>query len=107
LLSIAGGAVATSTTLRRRWTVAGDVRHHLIDPRTGLPSTSDVELITVVAGQAWLAEALATASLIRGSERMFDLVDNQTHALAVTDDGHLHTTAGLRPFLVTMSGRVA
>ena len=34
LLGLADGAVATSTTLRRRWRVGGEVRHHLIDPAT-------------------------------------------------------------------------
>src|SRR5437764_951975 len=40
-LGLAGGAVATSTTLRRQWQVHGELRHHLIDPATGRPSTSD------------------------------------------------------------------
>src|SRR5437763_10736461 len=44
MLSLAGGAVATSTTLRRRWAVVGVARHHLIDPTTGQPSKSDLVL---------------------------------------------------------------
>ena len=44
------GAAATSTTLRRRWLVDGEPRHHLIDPATGQPSTSDLTFVTVVAG---------------------------------------------------------
>ena len=31
-LGITDGAAATSTTLRRRWSVDGETRHHLIDP---------------------------------------------------------------------------
>ena len=50
LVGLADGGVATSTSLCRRWTVGGEVRHHLIDPRTGEPSTSDLALVTVVAG---------------------------------------------------------
>ena len=40
-VGVAEGAVATSTTLRRRWKVDGVPRHHLIDPATGRPSDSD------------------------------------------------------------------
>ena len=99
LLSIEGGAVATSTTLRRRWTVGGSPRHHLIDPHTGEPAVTDVELMTVVAGQAWRAEALATASLIRGRTRVFDLLDDRVPGLAVTAGGGVLTTEALRPYL--------
>ena len=66
LIGLHVGAVATSTTLRRRWTVDGQVRHHLIDPTTGEPSRSDLELITVIAGEAWVAEVMAKAVLLRG-----------------------------------------
>jgi len=47
---------------------SGDqVRHHLIDPRTGAPSDTDVSLATVVAGEAWMAEVLAKAVVLAGS----------------------------------------
>ncbi len=51
------GAVATSTTARRRW---ADDRHHLIDPDTDLPTGGPL-LTTVVAGAGWWAEVAATA----------------------------------------------
>lgn len=56
-------AVATSSTLRRRWSG----RHHVIDPRTGLPASSDIAQATVVADCGWRAEAGATLALLRGS----------------------------------------
>jgi len=56
-------AVATSSTLRRRW--AG--RHHVVNPRTGLPTDADVVQATVVADCGWRAEAAATVALVRGS----------------------------------------
>lgn len=58
---LAAGAVATSSRLRRRWR-AGDVDvHHLIDPTTGSAAETHVATVTVVAAEAWWAEALATA----------------------------------------------
>lgn len=56
-------AVATSSVLRRRW-IHG---HHLLDPRTGSPSHSDVVQATVVASLGWQAEAAATFAVLRGS----------------------------------------
>jgi FAD:protein FMN transferase len=101
LLGVHDGAVATSTTLRRRWTGAGgEVRHHLIDPWTGAPSTSDLTLAAVVAGHAWVAEVLAKAVLLRGSEHAFDLVAGLgADALTVDAAGAVRSTPGLAAFL--------
>ena len=96
----AGGAVATSTTLKRRWAVAGEERHHLIDPQTGLPSDSDLNLASVVAGEAWAAEVLAKAVLLRGSDHPFDTLGGTgAEGLAVDVAGRVQRTAGLAAFL--------
>ena len=63
-VGIRDGAVATSSTQRRRWTLDGVPRHHLIDPATGEPSTSDLVAVTVIAGAGWTAEVLAKAALL-------------------------------------------
>jgi len=97
---LADGAVATSTTLRRAWRVDGRVRHHLIDPWTGEPSESDLALVSVVAAETWMAEVLAKAELLRGTERLFDLVGGVgADALAVTNDGRVIATDGMRRFV--------
>jgi FAD:protein FMN transferase len=55
-------AVATSSVMRKRW--AGV--HHVIDPRTGTVSETDLIQATVVADSGWKAEALATAAMVLG-----------------------------------------
>jgi thiamine biosynthesis lipoprotein len=59
--------VASSATDRRRWMQGDQTRHHIIDPRTGLPAETDVVHATVVAANAVEAEAAAKSVLIRGS----------------------------------------
>jgi thiamine biosynthesis lipoprotein len=99
LVGLHAGAVATSTTLRRRWNVDGQTRHHLIDPATGEPSDSDLELTTVIAGEAWIAEVLAKAVLLRGSVRAFDIIDDsQVQALTIDTAGVIRTTPGFQEF---------
>jgi thiamine biosynthesis lipoprotein len=100
LLGLRDGAVATSTTLRRRWTTQGQERHHLIDPWTGVPSSSDLTLAAVVTVDAWAAEVLAKAVLLRGSAQAFDLVAGLgADALTVDRDGVIRATPGLAAFL--------
>jgi thiamine biosynthesis lipoprotein len=85
--------------LRRRWNVDGQTRHHLIDPATGEPSDSDLELTTVIAGEAWIAEVLAKAVLLRGSVRAFDIVDDsQVQALTIDTAGVIRTTSRFQEF---------
>jgi thiamine biosynthesis lipoprotein len=53
---------ATSSVRRRRW---GDL-HHLLDPRTGLPSRSGLEEVSVVAATGCDAEIVAKTALLLG-----------------------------------------
>lgn len=63
------GAVTTSTTLRRRWSVEpadGSAHnntdaHHLLDPFSGLPARGGPSVVSVIAAEGWWAEVLATA----------------------------------------------
>ncbi|MDP2310639.1 MAG: FAD:protein FMN transferase [Pseudomonadota bacterium] len=64
-VSLVDGAIATSSTRMRRWRAADGVeRHHLLDPRTREPATSRVEVATVRAATATLADVLATALIV-------------------------------------------
>ena len=103
LVGLSAGAVATSTTLRRCWNVPGaGIRHHLIDPQTGLPSDTDVTSATVVAGAAWLAEVLAKAVLLRGWAAAFDILGGTgAEGLVVDDGGRVAATPGLAAYLGT------
>jgi len=62
-LSVAAGAVATSSTARRAW---GPGAHHLIDPRTGAPSDTGIVQASVWAPTCALAEIAAKRALLGG-----------------------------------------
>ena len=81
--------VATSGTSVHRWQRAGEVRHHLIDPRTGVPAVTDVVQATVVAGSASEAEGLAKAAVIAGSDDGLALLERAgvRGAVVLTDRG--------------------
>jgi thiamine biosynthesis lipoprotein len=87
LVGLTGGAVATSTVLKRSWSIGGRARHHLLDPHTLEPSDSDVAVSAVIAGTAWEAEVLAKAALLRGVHRAFDLLEHGMAGLVVDHAG--------------------
>lgn len=68
-ISLAGGGVATSSVLRRRWR-RGDLDvHHLIDSNTGRSAITDLDAATVVGPTLWWAEVVAKVALMSGSVR--------------------------------------
>jgi thiamine biosynthesis lipoprotein len=61
--------LATSGISVHRWTHGGQATHHLIDPRSGRPASTDVVQATVLAGSASAAEAAAKTIVILGSSQ--------------------------------------
>lgn len=62
-LTLEAGALATSSTLRRRW---GTDRHHIIDPRTAVPSHTGVVQATAWGATCAEAEVNAKWALLAG-----------------------------------------
>jgi thiamine biosynthesis lipoprotein len=82
------GAMATSTTAKRRWRTAnGGVAHHLIDPRTGLPAESPFAQVTVWAPETSTAEIWAKAVLVGGAEGLERCVKAGFRAMTVDAAG--------------------
>jgi thiamine biosynthesis lipoprotein len=67
-LELHGSALATSGRDRRTWRRGGRALHHLIDPSTGAPASSDVIRITVVTADAVDAEVAATSLFLAGMD---------------------------------------
>ncbi|HXR26256.1 MAG TPA: FAD:protein FMN transferase [Candidatus Baltobacteraceae bacterium] len=66
VVRLTSGAIATSSTTVRRWTQAGNARHHLIDPATGAPAVTPWRTATVVASTCVDANTVSTAAIIKG-----------------------------------------
>lgn len=91
------GALATSSTTRRRWKAGGREVCHVIDPRTMEPVISPVLSATVVASSAVDAEAGAKAALLLGDQALVwaDETEWVEGALIVWHDGSVLATSGI------------
>jgi thiamine biosynthesis lipoprotein len=94
LIAIHKGGVATSSTVARRWQRGGDVLHHILDPRTGLPADSVWRTVSVAAGSALDANIASTAAIIRGRYALSWLTKLGLPARLVSVDGTVTTIAG-------------
>jgi FAD:protein FMN transferase len=95
-LELSRGGLATSGRDRRHWKRAGCDRHHLIDPATGEPSTSDLLRVTAVGASAAEAEVHAKALFLAGAAPASREADARgIPAVLVTQDGRTLLTGGL------------
>jgi len=67
-IEVTGASVISSGTYERRFEIDGKNYHHILDPNTGMPVTSDVVSATVVTGSALIGEGLSTMAVLMGSE---------------------------------------
>jgi FAD:protein FMN transferase len=89
------GAVATSSTTVRRWTIAAGVTaHHILDPWTGLPADTPWRTATVVAATCELANAASTAVIVMGERAPAWLSGSGLPARLVAADGTVVRVAG-------------
>jgi thiamine biosynthesis lipoprotein len=100
VLRVSNAALVTSGDYERFFEHAGRRFHHILDPRTGYPSTGAMSA-TVVAPSAEFADALATALCVMGPDSGVPLIESLpgVEALLVSMDGRVHASTGLRTSL--------
>ncbi|MFQ5770111.1 MAG: FAD:protein FMN transferase [bacterium] len=74
-ITIDEGAVATSGDYEKYFEINGKRYHHILNPKTGYPS-SPVVSVTIVAATTSLADAFATAAFVLGPERGMEFIEN-------------------------------
>jgi FAD:protein FMN transferase len=94
VVAIHGGGLATSSTAARRWRRGGDVLHHILDPRTGLPAAPVWRTVSVAAASCTDANIASTAAIIRGRAAPAWLTGMGLPARLVDEAGGVQTTGG-------------
>jgi thiamine biosynthesis lipoprotein len=97
VVSIRSGGLATSSTAARRWRRGGDVIHHILDPRTGLPAAPLWRTVSVAAADCLAANTASTAAIIKGAAAIGWLSGRGLPARLVASDGVIVTVAGWPP----------
>ncbi len=94
-LALSDAALVTSGDYERSRVIDGVRVHHIVDPRTGRPTTL-CQSVSVIAPDAETADALATAVFVLGPREGLKLIagKERTEALVVDAEGQLWTTEG-------------
>jgi thiamine biosynthesis lipoprotein len=93
LLPVVEKAVVTSGNYEKYVILDGKRYSHIIDPRTGYPSTGVVSA-TVFAPKAELADALATSVFVMGIETGLNRINQLKgiECIIIDDQGNIHTS---------------
>lgn len=92
--------VFTSGNYERYFEFSGKRYHHILDPRSGYPA-EDTLSVTVLADDATLADAAATALLVAGPSRWQSIARSMgiRDVLLIDTAGNAHVTRALQPLV--------
>jgi thiamine biosynthesis lipoprotein len=95
-LPVIESSVATSGNYEKFITLNGKKYSHIIDPRTGYPTTG-INSVSIFAKQAELCDALATAVFIMGRDVGLHMINQMdgVEAVVVDSDNKIHKSSGI------------
>ena len=86
------GGLATSSTAARRWVRDGVTRHHVIDPRTGEPTSGRWRTVTATGATCLAANTATTAAIVLGDRAISWLRERDIPARLVNTSGRIVRT---------------
>lgn len=97
VLPVVNQCVQTSGDYERFVEIDGKRYHHILDPRTGRPSTGCMSA-TVIGPEATFADGIATALCVLEPEAGMRIVEDlaRVEAILVGMDGKVHLSSGLK-----------
>jgi thiamine biosynthesis lipoprotein len=92
--------VATSGDYEQYFEVDGVRYHHILDPKTGYPSTG-LQSVTIINKSNTIADALATGVFVMGKEegmKLLESLDN-AEAMIIDSNGNIFYSSGFEKYL--------
>lgn len=98
IVSAVNKSVVTSGNYERYFEVEGKRYHHILDPRTGYPSESDIISVSVISNMSIDGDGLSTGLYIMGCKKAFSLVEalEGVDAVFITSDKKVYVTSGIK-----------
>ena len=94
VVAVTQGALASSGTTVRCWTLGGTTVHHIIDPMTGRSAAPVWRMVTAAASTCVAANVAATASIVWGERAPRELESRVVPARLVDAIGRVSVVCG-------------
>jgi thiamine biosynthesis lipoprotein len=104
LISVENKSIVTSGNYERYFMKNGKTYHHIIDPKTGYPSESEVISATIISNYSIDGDGLSTGVYIMGLEKSIKIIEalKGVDAIFITRNKEIYTTSGITDeFIVT------
>lgn len=102
VLKVTDACVATSSIAKRSWVTEDNRRmHHIINPRTGMPSDSKVVAVTVIHPDAVLAEIWSKTLFLEEEDNIAAFTESiGVPVLWFTDDNKMMYNELMKPYVI-------
>lgn len=102
VLEIANQSVVTSGIYERSLVDEGKIYHHILDPHTGYPTTTDVASLTILSDQSLDGEIWTTRLYGKTADEIINELNRLSviDALVVTKDGRMLYSKGMKERIV-------
>ncbi len=94
-----GDFISSSSAEKRNAVLSGEKYHHILDPKTGRPSDSDIISVSVISKDGALSDALSTALYVMGYDKAAEFAENtelEFDAIIVKNNGDIFLTEGIK-----------
>lgn len=98
ILNVKNKSVVTSGNYERYFKKDGKVFHHIIDPKTGYPSESEIISATIISDESIDGDGLSTGIYIMGLSKSMKLIESikGVDAIFITKDKQVFVTSGIK-----------
>lgn len=97
-INVINKSVVTSGNYERYFEEGGKKYHHIINPRTGYPSDSDIVSATIISDSSIEGDGLSTGVYIMGVKKAIELIEEikGVDAVFITKNKEIYITNGIR-----------
>lgn len=98
-------SVVTSGAYERYFDYGNTRYHHILDPKSGYSSRSNLISATVIEEKSIAADALSTACFVLGLEKSLEIINTQEGAegIFITEDKKIYVTKGIKESFILAS----
>ncbi|OOM10381.1 FAD:protein FMN transferase [Clostridium saccharobutylicum] len=98
VISVKNKSIVTSGNYERYFTKEGKIYHHIIDPKTGYPSESEIISSTIISDHSIDGDGLSTGVYIMGLEKSVKLIQSLKgiDAIFITKNKEVYVTSGIK-----------
>jgi thiamine biosynthesis lipoprotein len=104
-INVINKSVVTSGDYERYFEEGGKRYHHIINPRTGYPSDSDIISTTIIFDNSIDGDGLSTGVYIMGVKKAIELIEEikGVDAIFITKNKEIYVTDGIRGNITTLN----